>query len=238
MSNGEIIRRYNSAKLKGEQIKMLSQLNCCEPDQIIAILLTKLDGRALGKLIGKYAKGMNKEELLKKYNLEDPEEVEEEENMEEIAEETENIIEETAQDENNEAIEADSDESNEITLEDVLAENDRLNSLVEDYIRLLALREEELKGRKEYIDALESDIDEIFNATNIKFVEEGEVLTSDKLCSILEVVKNSEERCEKALRVAEEAQALERESYKHKVEITEKLTAAEEFILNTIVYRK
>ena len=38
MTNGEIIRSYKEAKHKGEQIKILAELNCCSKDHIMGIL--------------------------------------------------------------------------------------------------------------------------------------------------------------------------------------------------------
>ena len=38
MTDGEIVRTYNQAKRKGEQVKILAELNCCGVDDILTIL--------------------------------------------------------------------------------------------------------------------------------------------------------------------------------------------------------
>ena len=54
MDKGEILRNYNQAKHKTEQVRILADLNACTPEEIIDVLIEQgLDRIKLGRVIGK-----------------------------------------------------------------------------------------------------------------------------------------------------------------------------------------
>ena len=57
MSNPDILRSYQEAKNKNEQIKILAQLNLCSQEAIVEILKDMgVDGRSLPRLLSKKPK--------------------------------------------------------------------------------------------------------------------------------------------------------------------------------------
>lgn len=60
MSNDEIVMRYRQAKNKGEQVKILAELNNCPVERIIGILTANgVDNRCFNHLRGKLKKTHN-----------------------------------------------------------------------------------------------------------------------------------------------------------------------------------
>ena len=60
MSNDEIVMRYRQAKDKGEQVKILAELNNCPVERIIGILTANgVDNRCFNHLRGKLKKTHN-----------------------------------------------------------------------------------------------------------------------------------------------------------------------------------
>ena len=54
MDKGEILRNYNQAKYKTEQVRILADLNECTPSEIIDVLIEQgLDRIKLGRVIGR-----------------------------------------------------------------------------------------------------------------------------------------------------------------------------------------
>ena len=54
MNNSEIVMRYNQAKNKGEQVKILAELNACPAERIIGILVSAgIDNRCFNQLRAK-----------------------------------------------------------------------------------------------------------------------------------------------------------------------------------------
>lgn len=53
MDKGEILRSYNQALRKTEQVRILADLNACKPEEIIDVLVERgIDRQRLGRVIG------------------------------------------------------------------------------------------------------------------------------------------------------------------------------------------